>query len=583
MQPNVVHGRWPHVKVAMLLLACALGIGCTGTVAGVDNTRDNQGGSNGGGSAGSNGGNRGMAGTAGAAGSAQLPPPEVGTMPLTRLTRTQYNNVIKDLFSGGPHPADVFTPEIAGSSGFLTPGLVNEVEVQQFQSGADEVVQSLGANLLKLAPCDTAKLSEAACAEQFVQVFGKRIYRRPVAAAEVQLHTAFYKNELRGTLALSHAEAIGVLLNAMLQSPPFLYRWERGPAAPLGTPTNVPLTSWEIASRLSFFFWNSMPDAELFAAAEMDALTNPATVKLHAQRLLASARADDMIKQFHREWLWVRNSWPKDDRYTLWVGGIDHAAVTDVLSTTLHVFRQGDGKWNTLMTTPVAYLNGALAKVYGVAGITNTESFKGQMAMLNATERPGLLTRVGILAAGANAIEADPIKRGKLIRIQMLCQSLAAPPANIPILPVDPTLSIRARHVAHVQNPGCAGCHALTDGIGFGFSAYDGIGAYVPTEKSVAVDTSGVVNEIDGTNKKFASAAELNSILIKSEEVKTCLARQWIRFALGRELENADQPAFDKLYQDFAASDYDLRELLVSVATSKPFLNRAPAAGEAKP
>ena len=235
------------------------------------------------------------------------------------------------------------------------------------------------------------------------------------------------------------------------------------------------------------------------------------------------------------------------------------------------------------MTTPVAYLNDTLAKVYGVSGVTNTEASKGQMVMLNATERPGLLTRVGILAAGANAIEADPIKRGKLIRMQMLCQSLTAPPANVPILPVDPTLSIRARHVAHVQNPACAGCHALTDGIGFGFSAYDGIGAYVPTEKSVAVDTSGVVNEIDGTNKKFASPAELNSILIKSEEVKSCLTRQWVRFALGRELQGADESAFDKLYQDFAASNYDLRELLVAVTTSKPFLNRAPAAGEAMP
>jgi hypothetical protein len=582
MQPNEVHGKWPHVKVAMLFMACAFGVACTGTVADVGNAKNKQPGGIGGatpGSAGSTGGNRGSGGTAGAA---ALPPPEVGSMPLTRLTRTQYNNVIKDLFNAGPHPADVFTPEIAGSSGFLTPGLVNELEVQQFQSGADEVVQSLGANVLKLVPCDTAKVSEAACAEQFVKDFGKRIYRRPVAAAEVQLHTAFYKDQLRGTLALSHAEAMGVLLNAMLQSPPFLYRWERGPAAPSGTPTNVPLTSWEIASRLSFFFWNSMPDAELFTAAESDSLRDPATVKVQAQRLLASPRADEMIKQFHREWLWVRTSWPKDARYTLWVGGIDHAAVTDVLSTALHVFRQGDGKWNTLMTTPVAYLNNSLAKVYGVAGITNTDAFKGQLAMLNATERPGLLTRVGILAAGANAIEADPIKRGKLIRMQLLCQSLAAPPANVPILPVDPTLSIRARHVAHVQNPACAGCHALTDGIGFGLSAYDGIGAYVPTEKSVAVDTSGVVNEIDGTNKNFANAAELNSILIKSEEVKTCLTRQWVRFALGRELESADQAAFDKLYQDFTTSDYDLRELLVSVATSKPFLNRAPAAGEVK-
>jgi hypothetical protein len=198
--------------------------------------------------------------------------------------------------------------------------------------------------------------------------------------------------------------------------------------------------------------------------------------------------------------------------------------------------------------------------------------------------RPGLLTRVGVLASGANAIDEDPIRRGKLVRTQLLCQTLTPPPMVVPPLPVDGKLSVRARHEAHVKDPGCAACHNLMDGIGNGFTAYDATGAYHATDAAgAAIDDSGLVKNIDGGDKPFKGPAELTQILVASTEAKRCMARQWIRFAFGRELEDADGTAFDEIYAAFEKSNFDVREVLVAATKSKSFLNRAPSPGEVLP
>lgn len=579
--------------------ACSLALvvaatACTGDVKS-SGPRAGAAGAAGNSSAGSRGGADATAGAAGAGdfgiggtgGAPALPPPEVGTMALRRLTRSEYNKTLGDLLGFGVNVADSFTPEIPASSGFSTAGLINELEVQQFQRGAEQVAAQAATKLDKLVPCAVATVGEKGCAEQLVRTLGKRAYRRPLADDEVAMHLAFYQDQLRGTLALSHAEAMPVLLAAMLQSPAFLYHWERGPGVIAGaSQTKVPLGSWEIASRLSYFLWETMPDPELFADADKDALRDPAMVEKHARRLLASPRAEPVIRRFHLEWLHVYdNLWPKDgDKYPLWVGGIDHAAATDVLSSLGYVMTKGDGTWGSLLTSPVAFVTTALAKVYGIDGVTNTNSFQGQQVMLDPKLRPGLLTRVGVLASGANAIDEDPIRRGKLVRTQLLCQTLMPPPMVVPPLPVDAKLSVRARHAAHAKDPGCASCHNLMDGIGNGFTAYDATGAYHATDASgAAIDDSGLVKNIDGGDKPFHGPAELTQILADSVEAKRCLARQWVRFALGRELEDADESAFDDIYAAFEQSKFDVREVLIAATRSKSFLNRAPQPGEVLP
>lgn len=553
--------------------SCVAAAACTGFVQGGGPPRDGT------------GARAGEGGSAG--GDSTGPAPEAGTLPLRRLTRSEYNHTIDDLLGFGINTADNFTPEIPASSGFSTAGLINELEVQQFQQGAEQVAQKAAPNLGKLVPCDVAATGEKGCAEQFVRVFGKRAYRRPLAEDEVALHLTLYDEQLRGALGLSHTEAMPVLLAAMLQSPAFLYHWERGPGPPAGaTPTKVPLGSWEIASRLSYFLVGTMPDAMLFADAEGDALQDPGTVERHARRLLASPKAEPVIRRFHQEWLHVTdNLWPKDNsKYPLWVSGVDLAAAQDVLSSLSFVMTKGDGTWRALLTSPIAFVNDTLAKVYGIDGVTETNPYAGQQVTLDTSVRPSLLTRVGILASGANAIDEDPIRRGKLVRTQFLCQSLPPPPMVVPPLGVDAKLSVRARHAAHVKDPGCAACHKLMDDIGNGMTAYDGIGVYHATSADgKTIDDSGLIRGIDGSDKSFNGPAELTKILIESAEAKRCIARLWVQFALGRALEDADSRAYDDIYAAFEKSGFDVREVLVATATSKAFLNRALNPGEVLP
>lgn len=521
-----------------------------------------------------NAGGRGQAGSAAASGPYAMLP----------LSRNEYERVIRDLLDVGVD-ASGFTPDVAGSSGFGTPGLINETEVNQFILGAEQVVKALGSKLTSILPCDAAASSELACVEAFLRTFGKRAFRRPVTDDEVRLYATFYEKELRGTLQLDSAAAKAALLSTILQSPAFIYHWERGNAAlaKVGPEGDVPLTPYEVASRLSFFLWGTMPDAELFAAADDGTLSSPSKVEEQARRLLASTRSNTTITSFHRQWLHLRNAWPRDERkYPNWVGGTDIAAVSDVLQSLEHVLRKGTGTFGEMLTSRVGFVTQSLAKAYGIAGVATGAA---QQVTLDEMTRPNLLTRVGILAQESNAFDEDPTKRGVLIRTQLLCQELAAPPADIPPLPTTAGLSPRARHEEHLKNPGCAGCHQLTDAVGFAFSAYDAVGQYRAQDNTRTADIKGVLANVDGKDHVVNGPGDVGRVLLKSAEAHACFARQWARFALRREIdvEASDKQGWEFIFKRFGQSNHDVRELLVAIASSRSFLFRAPGAGEVMP
>jgi hypothetical protein len=240
------------------------------------------------------------------------------------------------------------------------------------------------------------------------------------------------------------------------------------------------------------------------------------------------------------------------------------------------LYRNG-GTVRDLFQSPRAFATADLATLYGLAGVSGNAP---SAQMLGAT-RPGLLTRAGFLASTSNAYEGDPTKRGVVIRRRILCGSLTPPPANVPALPApSPSQTVRERHAMHMSVEPCKTCHTLTDPIGFGLGNFDAIGAYHAEEAGKPIDASGSVAALDGADRPFGDVAGLMSLLADSEDVRACLTKQWLRFGFARSETRADDSSLESAYQAFAASGYELSELLVALTSARSFRYRAVSPGE---
>jgi Protein of unknown function (DUF1592)/Protein of unknown function (DUF1588)/Protein of unknown function (DUF1585)/Protein of unknown function (DUF1595)/Protein of unknown function (DUF1587) len=564
------------VKGSVVVVSLALGLACTGRI-------------------GRGGGASAAAGAGGAAGAPvpskgdpNLPsswtpgapagdPTAAPRMPLRRLTRVEYNHVVRDLLGDSSQPADAFSEPIAGSSGFATSGIVGEVDVVAYQQAAEALAASV--DIRTLSACDPATSSEQGCAEQFVATFGRRAFRRPLSSTELADFVSLYANDLRKTAGLDHEGALRGVLEAMLQDVPFLYHWELGAVAPKAVAGVVALSPFELASRLSFFLWSSMPDAPLLAAAENGSLTDPAVLEAQARRLLADPKSADTTRGFYLQWLEisVKGAAKSPDLYPTFNPALAQNMEDEVVQFAQSITRDPKAGLQELLTSNRGFVNTALGTLYGVAGAGADLS----PTTLDPVQRPGILARAGFLTMTSNAYEGDPTKRGSVIRRRVLCQSLAPPPANVPTLPPPaPDATVRERHAAHIMLNPCNACHRLTDLIGFGFGNYDAIGRFQTLESGKSIDPSGTIVALDGGDHDFAGPAALMPLLASSAEVQTCVTKQWLRFAFDRLETVADDASLQQIFDRFQGSHYNFTELLVALAKSRSFSYRAPSAGE---
>jgi hypothetical protein len=245
----------------------------------------------------------------------------------------------------------------------------------------------------------------------------------------------------------------------------------------------------------------------------------------------------------------------------------------------LDVAMDGDASLATLLTAPYTFVDAGLAKVYGVAG-----TFAGPAlakVQLDPAQRAGLLTQPSLMALGSGALETSPVVRGKEIRVNFLCDQVAAPPDGVPPLPQDRTRSVRARFEQHTASPSCAGCHRVMDPIGWGFERYDPVGNYRTTDAAGPIDARGVLESLkDGSTRTFDGAVELSRLLAASPEVSACFAGKWLSYALGRAVVPGDARSLAQATQAFAQQRLNIRELLVALARTDSFTTRSPSAGE---
>ncbi len=511
--------------------------------------------------------------------SGALAPEAADRSPFRRLTRLEYDETVKDLLGDASRPGTrlLSGADTQGSAGFYTSASPSTAVVRSLLEAAESVAAAAVPRLPALLGC-AAGAPEAACATGFLARFAPRAYRRPATPAELAELEAFYAAARREPGA-TFQDAMRLVLTRILMAPQFLYRWELGPQPAAASGGLVKLGGYELASRLSYFLWGTMPDEALFAAAKAGALDGPDGIAKEARRLLADPRAAGALDSFHHQWLDLGRLTSASKQDAAWTPAVQDALYASTQAFARHVFVGGDGRLGTLLLSPAAFVDGGLAKLYGIPapagrGLVRVELDPGQ--------RAGVLTQAGLLAGLADAHEGSAILRGKLVRERFLCEPLPPPPPGVDttLPPAKPGVSERGRLEQHMSDATCAGCHKLMDPIGFGFEHYDALGRWRVADRVGPVDARGRIEPTGGgAAQEFRGALELAGLLAKSEQVSACVARQWYRFALGRLEGGRDAGSLARASAALRESG-DLRELLLAIVQTKAFTYRAPFEGE---
>ncbi len=505
-----------------------------------------------------------------------------GPMPLRRLNQVEYNNTVRDLLGDTSKPADGFAPDMPGESGFALAPVVTEVPARDLMRAAEALASTATADLETLTGCDLVG-DELGCVQQFVTSFGRRAFRRPLAADEVKELVDVFK-QARGELGLDVRESMNMLLQVVLQSPRFLYHWELGPTAPTVDGAGaVNLDDHELASRLSYFLWATMPDAALFAAADAGELSDPAGFEEQVRRLIADPRARDAVFSFHSQWLNLTSFQSAEKDGALFpqydVAAVKQSMYDQLYAFVNHVVFEADGSLDLLLTADYTFADLRLGNaIYFKPGLGETMT---RLELDPKQPRAGILSLPIFVATHSFFGATSPVKRGRTVRERLLCQPMPPPPPNVNNTPpmADFGKTTRGIYDKILAQKDCAGCHELMNPIGYAFENLDPMGRWRPSEFGEVIDPSGHITGLAGT-PSFINAAELAHVLADSDEVRHCVATHWLRYALQRKDLPADAAALAEIYQTFEDSAYDIRELIIAVALSPAFRTRVPSAGE---
>lgn len=488
---------------------------------------------------------------------------DVSATPLRRLTGPQYANAVRDVLGVSVDVGELGADEKAGAFDSNGNAAVSSNNVELYRALAESVASSVP----ELVTCET---DAEGCWNALLDETGRRLFRRPVTEEE---RTRYLDLAQTGADA---ADGSRLIVQAMLQSPSFLYHLEFGLVDASGPV--IPLEPYEIASRLSFFLWNSVPDDELLDAAEVGGLDSADALEAQAQRLLLDPRARESVGAFHVQWLGIdhlEDTFKDPGTYPSFDLSMAEAMVAETRRFSELTVLAGDGRLETLLTASHSYLTDPLFDLYGVE--QPDDFVPGMPVELDPEQRAGLITQASFLAEHALTNQSGPIQRGVEIRNQFFCDPPPPPPPDANVEPPAPSPDATTRELfeQHTSEPTCASCHVLIDGLGLGMENYDGIGRHRTMENGKAVDASGefLATDVDGT---FDGGVELAHRLAQSEQVRECVARQWFRFALGRLEGDQDACSLDTLHATFAESGSDVRALLVQLVRTDAFRYRRP-------
>ena len=507
--------------------------------------------------------------------------PEVDVVTLRRLNRTQYTNTLRALTGttkdyGANFPADDLSFGFDNIGEALT---VQPLHVEMFEQSADSVLTDLfalpstDATRNKVLACD-AQSGGHACVVSTVLAFAHRAYRRPVLEAEI---TPFVNIADKFTMTGGKAaDGLQLAMKAVLLSPNFLFRVELDPS-----PTSKDvhrLTGYELATRLSYYLWSSMPDDALMNSAKSGALDSDAGVVTEVSRMLGDPQAKALVSDFAGQWLNIRRvAAVKPDATTYPGYSAELAADMQTESSMLFSDLLAQGRpIADLLTSNYTFVNARLATFYGMPAPAGSGFVK---AMLAGSHRTGFLTQGGFLTMTSNPTRTSPVKRGKWVLEQLLCSPPPPPPPGVNISGVDGGgQSVRAKLEAHRAKEPCHSCHALMDPIGLSFENFDGIGAYRTSDQFGAIDATGTLTTASGA-VNFDGAEQLIPLVSGDERLAPCVAEKVLTYAVGRGFSNADGTALKNVLAATTTSGQGWRGLIGSAALSESFKSRR-AVGE---
>lgn len=406
-------------------------------------------------------------------------------------------------------------------------------------------------------------------AEAWIEDFGERVFRRPLQADEVDDYLALF--DAGPELVASgddFTDGVRLVVTALLQSPHFLYRVESSTEGG----QRIPLSDWEIAAKLSYALWGTTPDEALLDLAREGRLHTKAQVEEQAREMLADARADELLLDFHVQLLDLDdygNIYKSDER---WDEGLNEDLREEMERFVEHVVVDEEGGLRALLTSRTTFVSGDLAELYGVSGEGWVE------VELDAAERSGLLTRLGFLASEAGASTPSPIHRGVFLNRKVLCTSLPPPPDDVTALPpLEEGTTNRERVDAHTGVGTCGeGCHSvLINPLGYAFEGYDHLGAVRTEDNGQPVDTEASWNFEAGA-QDFADAIELSDLIAEAPEAHRCYTSHWLAYTFARAEHEDDADRIEALAEQSRSADLPVTELLVRLVASDEFLCRVP-------
>lgn len=521
--------------------------------------------------------------------------------PLRRLSHVEYRNSLRDLFSPFAlegEPVDVGALDLPPDT--TRSGLENDARAL----GASELLlsryEATSRALAAWAVRDDAHLSLVlgcprwetpteieGCGASFVASFGLRAFRRPLLDDELARFTSLFRTS---AMQIDVRAAAELTMAAMVQSPGFLYRLELAPtvsggpgsegAPPEGAVISVP--DYEMASRLSYALWQSIPDALLLDAAARGELHTPEQIEAQARRMLDDERAAAMLVDFHRQWLDLDRILDPDHATRVgdgigatWDATVQASAREEALRFVRLAMEEGT--LSALFTSPEAEVDARMAALYGVP-FTGASPDAWVRVTLPEAERAGILTRVAVLASHAHPGYASPPLRGNFVLERVACAPLGAPPADADLsqpMP-DPDAGPRTNRdlfEARTAGAGCQACHRRLDGVGFGFENYDASGVFRTIDNTLPVDATGRLSGLDIV-ADYEGAVELSSRLTESRQIERCYARRFMEMVWGRGLDGADEGPFDRIHHRFSRSGGRIDVLVTSIVTDESFVSR---------
>jgi hypothetical protein len=529
--------------------------------------------------------------TGGAGGGAGTPMGPINSRPsassrFVRLNHQQWENSVRDVLKlpASLGLSNAFVAEPLRST-FDTNGSLLSVSPdlwKDYQTAAETVGNKIARDPALLAsvappmPADTAGRSKA-----FIEKIGARAFRRPLTPAEVsRFVTQFDKGSTLIGSGDAFADGVEVVLAAFFQSANFLYRVELSTTVANG---NVPLTDYEIASRMSYGLTNTIPDDALFTAAGAKKLVTRDGVIEQAKRLLATPAAENAVSSFHDQLFRMRefDGIKKDEKlYPYFGAGVGADLKTEALTFVKDVVFSQDRGLSELLTAPYTFANARIGQIYGITVTPPGGQANAFVRVaLDPTQRAGLLTQAGFLAANGEQQTPNIIMRGVHIAKDVLCVDVPPPPDAVPPLPAIPPNSTNRQRVENLtKDAPCNGCHAtMINPLGFAFENLDGVGKFRTQENAQAINASATYN-LDGMATSFNGAVPLIQAIAASKQAHDCYARHWVEYLYGRDVDVASAADQDLITQAGAMSkgNTSVKNLIVNLVATDAFLTRLP-------